>query len=84
MSALDFTREQLAQYILNSAKESSISKIKSIILNEKKEEEVVAYTVQGQPLTKAMYIKKVKDAEASVKAGNYTTVEDLEKEAENW
>lgn len=84
MSALDFTREQLAQYILNSAKESSISKIKSIILNEKKEEEVVAYTVKGQPLTKAMYIKKVKDAEASVKAGNYTTVEDLEKEAENW
>ena len=31
-----------------------------------------------------MYIKKVKDAEVSVKAGNYTTVEDLEKEVENW
>jgi len=45
---------------------------------------VVAYTVQGEPLTKEMYIRKVKNAESSVKAGNYTTVEDLEKEAENW
>jgi len=48
------------------------------------DEDIVAYTVQGEPLTKEMYIKKVKDAEASVKAGNYTTLEDLEKEAENW
>lgn len=48
------------------------------------DDDVVAYTVQGEPLTKSMYIQKVKDAEASVKAGNYTTVEDLEKEAENW
>lgn len=47
-------------------------------------DKIVAYTVQGTPLTKAMYVKKIKDAEASVKAGNYTTVEDLEKEVENW
>ncbi|MGB0879169.1 MAG: hypothetical protein ACPGTO_01230 [Polaribacter sp.] len=45
---------------------------------------IVAYTVKGKPLTKKMYIKKVKEAESSVKSGNYTTVEDLEKEAENW
>jgi len=42
----------------------------------------VAYTVQGEPLTKSMYIQKIKEATASVKAGNHTTVEDLEKEAE--
>jgi len=29
-----------------------------------------------------MYIQKIKEATASVKAGNHTTVEDLEKEAE--
>ena len=38
MSTLDFTREQLAQYILTKAKESSLSKIRSIILNEGEED----------------------------------------------
>jgi len=28
-------------------------------------------------LTKSMYIQKIKEATASVKAGNHTTVEDL-------
>ncbi|MEM6686669.1 MAG: hypothetical protein AAF617_12880, partial [Bacteroidota bacterium] len=45
---------------------------------------IVAYTVQGEALTKSMYVNEVKEAEASAKAGNYTSVEDLEQEAENW
>jgi hypothetical protein len=48
------------------------------------ETEIIAYTVQGDPLTKEMYIEKVKKAESSVKAGNFTTIEDLERESENW
>jgi hypothetical protein len=48
------------------------------------ENKIVAYTIKGEPLTEEMYIKKVKKAVSSVKSGNYTTVEDLEKEAENW
>ena len=35
------------------------------------DEDIFAYTVQDEPLTKEMYIKKVKDAEASVKAENW-------------
>ncbi len=46
--------------------------------------EIVAYTINGEPLTKEMYIKKVKDADASVEAGRYTTMDDLEKEMQNW
>ncbi|QTD36333.1 hypothetical protein JL193_09165 [Polaribacter batillariae] len=45
---------------------------------------IVAYTVQGEPLTKEMYVEKIKKAEKSVKNGYFTTVEDLEKEVENW
>ncbi|MGB1284592.1 MAG: hypothetical protein ACPG44_09035 [Polaribacter sp.] len=45
---------------------------------------IVAYTVQGEPLTKDMYIDKLKNSLNSVKQGNFTTVEDLEKESENW
>ncbi|MEM6718751.1 MAG: hypothetical protein AAF611_05540 [Bacteroidota bacterium] len=45
---------------------------------------IIAYTVQGEALTESEYINKIKEAEASVKAGNFTSVEDLEKEAEKW
>ena len=46
--------------------------------------EIVAYTINGEPLTKEMYVKKVKDADVSVEAGRYTTMDDLEKEMQNW
>ena len=48
------------------------------------EEKIVAYTVQGEPLTKKMYTEKVNKTLVSVKNGNFTTVEDLEKESEKW
>ena len=44
MGTLEFTREQLAQYILNTAKESSISKIKAIILDEDKDQSICNLT----------------------------------------
>ena len=45
---------------------------------------IVAYTVQGNPLTKEMYIERVHKTLLSVKKGNFISVEDLEKESENW
>jgi hypothetical protein len=45
---------------------------------------IVAYTVQGEALTKEMYLDRVKNTLNSVKEGNFTTVEDLEKESDNW
>jgi hypothetical protein len=45
---------------------------------------IVAYTIQGEPLTKEMYIEKVKNSLKSVNSGNFTNVENLEKESENW
>ena len=51
-------------------------------LNRKKQ--IVAYSIDGEPLTKEMYVDKVTKADKSVDAGNYTTIEDLEKEVENW
>jgi hypothetical protein len=44
----------------------------------------VAYTVDGKPLTKAMYNERLQFAEQQLKSGEYTTQENLEKEAENW
>lgn len=43
-------------------------------------EDVVAYTVQGEPLTKVQYIERVQKASL----GELTSVEDLEKEMQSW
>jgi hypothetical protein len=45
---------------------------------------IVAYTVDGKPLTKALYNERLDLAEKQLQSGEYITQEDLEKEAENW
>lgn len=45
---------------------------------------IVAYTVQGEPLTEEMYVEKIKNTLNSVNSGKFTTVENLEIESENW
>lgn len=51
---------------------------------EKEENQAVAYTVKGDPLTKNQYIDRIKQAEKDIENGHYTTHEDLLKEVEKW
>ena len=51
---------------------------------EYEEPDVVGYEVDGTPITQEELKKRVKAASARVKAGHYTTQEDLEKEMESW
>ncbi len=83
MEATNYTREQLAQYILNTAKDSVISKIKSIVSKEE-QEEIVGYTVHGKPITAAEMNKKLARSEEDYKAGRVTTHEELLKEMKTW
>lgn len=48
---------------------------------EEKEED---YTLPGQPMDVETYRRRIKEASEQVKAGDYTTQEDLEKEMEQW
>lgn len=68
------------QKIMSVSTGSLLQKINNILDNEM----VVAYTVEGKPLTKAMYNERLQSAEKQLQSGKYTTQEDLEKEAENW
>jgi len=77
MSTLDFTREQLAQYILNTAKESSLSKIRSIILNESKGNDIVAYTIKGEPVTRQQYIARNEQAVKEYENGEFMTTSQM-------
>ncbi|MDX2432543.1 MAG: hypothetical protein QNK35_16510 [Bacteroides sp.] len=45
---------------------------------------VVGYEVDGTPITQEDLIKQAREASAQVRAGNYISQEDLEKEMENW
>jgi hypothetical protein len=61
------------------------SKLKKIIaLKSVFDKEVVAHTISDYPIDKEEYINMVKEADKRIASGKYTTMEDLEKEIENW
>jgi hypothetical protein len=77
---LQKTKLDVMQKIMSVSTPSLLEKINNILDNEM----IVAYTVDGKPLTKAMYNERLDLAEKQLQSGEYITQEDLEKEAENW
>ena len=51
---------------------------------EDEEAIVVGYEVDGTPITKEALKNRVREASARVKAGNYITQDDMEKEIKGW
>ncbi len=83
MEARNFTREELAKYILHSAKDTVIAKIKAVLENEDAED-IVAYTTGGIPLNAKDYVTEIKKGMNDIESGNSITQSDLEKEINNW
>lgn len=83
MKAINFTREQLAQYILNNAKDSVIAKLKAIIEKEEKND-IVAFDVMGNPLTLEQFQNELNKAEKEIETGDFLTSDDLDKEIASW
>ncbi len=83
MAANHFTREELAQYILHSAEDEVIAKFNAL-LEEEKTEGIVAYTVEGKPLTLSQYQNELEEAEKEIENGNYLTSDELKKEIATW
>lgn len=81
MGALEL-RDSLLQYI-NQADERLLKVVKAV-MESYWEEEIVAYAIDGKPLTKLAYKEELKEAKAEIERGEFTTQEDLEKESENW
>ncbi|OEJ99342.1 hypothetical protein A8C32_09265 [Flavivirga aquatica] len=66
---------------LNAIEDSSMLQgVLRYIEEHSSKDEIVAYTVQGEPLTKKKYIQKVKDAEK----GNFISSEELKKRMQSW
>ena len=73
---------ELLDWLLHINDESKLKKVmalKSIL-----DQEVVSHTISGYPVDREEYIQMVKEADERISSGEYTTMEDLEKEMESW
>ena len=59
---------------------SIVNKLKEIIRNAK----IKRYEASLKPMTQEELIRRAEKSEADIKAGRLTTIEELEKESENW
>ncbi len=76
MGAIDL-RDKLL-HLINTADEQYLESLSYLVeSNNKENNQILAYTIQGKPLSKEMYINKIKETEASMKADNFVSSEEL-------
>lgn len=80
---LQARKYQLIQEVFKIEKPDILDKLEKLLKAESSNE-IVASTVEGQPLTKAEYKNELQKAEQEVLKGEFTTQENLEREIENW
>jgi len=59
-----------------------VEQIKQLL--KQKNNPVVGYKVNGDPITRKQLIMQIEEAEKRIDNGEYSTQEDVEKESENW
>lgn len=59
-----------------------IQQIKDILSSQS--EPVAGYKPNGEPITKSELIARAKASNKAIEEGRVTSIEDLEKESENW
>jgi DNA-binding Lrp family transcriptional regulator len=77
---LQSAKLDVMQKILGVSKASLLEKIDKLL----EEEMVIGYTVDGSPLTREIYNKRLDLAEEQIQSEEYITQKDLEDESENW
>lgn len=83
---IETTKLEIFQYLLNTKKASVLEKVKEVFLTEgvSIDNDIVAYSIKGDPLTKTEYVKQIKEAEERIDNGQYTSHSDLLKKVQNW
>jgi rRNA pseudouridine-1189 N-methylase Emg1 (Nep1/Mra1 family) len=69
--------------IINNADEQLLKVVKNVIDNYQ-DDEVVAFSVNGNSLTRNQYKSELKNAIDEIKRGDFVTQEDLETESKTW
>lgn len=81
MGALEL-RDSILQYI--NVADERLLKVVMAVIESYQEDEIVAFSVEGKPITRAQYKSELFDAENEIINGNIISQEDLEKESDNW
>ena len=69
------------QSVIDKADDQFLEKVLALAKSQDEEED---YTLPGPPMDVETYCRRIREASDRVKAGHYTTSEDLEKEMEQW
>lgn len=79
-------RLEFLDWILHLKDSDAIEKLRVIKAGAKPypQDEIVGYTVLGEPLTREQYYAKLERGEKDIDEGRYTTQEDLRKEMDSW
>ena len=77
---IEITKIDLAKKLLDTTNESVLKQI-GIILDK---EEIVAYSVNGKPLSRREYINEIKAVEKDMENGNYISHEQLLESIKTW
>ena len=75
-------RKQLVNRI-NNADEKLLKEIKALV-DHYENDQVVAYTVQGKPLTREEMRQEIAEAEEEYSKGNFTIQAQLKEEIKSW
>lgn len=81
MDSVKAAKYELIQEIMAITDNALLSELKEILQGRKR---VVAYTVDGQPLTEKDYQEMVITAADEAKSGNYITQEEVDKRIAEW
>ncbi|WP_428223672.1 hypothetical protein [Flavobacterium sp.] len=73
---------ELVDWLLHINDEAKLKKV--IALKTILDKEAVATSINGYPIDREEYIQMVKEADERISSGQFITMEDLEREIENW
>ena len=74
------TKLKVLQKLMNVQQDTLLEKVDQLLDKEM----TVAYTSEGEPLTKEAYDARLRKAEEQLRNGEHFDQDDVEKEAENW
>ena len=72
------------EQFINTVNDDRIELFESLLESHSEENEIVAYTVKGEPLTKKQYIQEIEESEKDIEAGRVISASELLKEIKNW
>ena len=80
--ALETVKEEIIRRIKITDEEWIIRSIQKLL--NIPTDNIIAYTIEGKPLTRELFLREILDSSNEAKSGNYTTDEDLEEEMRSW